>query len=500
MPTRVGLIELPALKLLDGQGLNWTALRQSEPLASKQILLAQLLHEGFDASLVDLKDAVSEWKFGETTWRGRRLTKVAVGRSWTELDPREFEVWGVTINYLQEREIACEAISYLARGGGRVVVGGSDAFAEPEPYLRAGADVVIRDKSGAANVAAIRWLAGGGSADDLTGVALADGTARPARRPPMSPQEWPVPDVSVVQQTLGTEYWEAPLPESLKPIGVSMLDLGCDRHCDFCETPTYRLGYKAMTPERADEWLTAQRDAGARSVIILSDQFLGRVLWPDGREKILQIMAAARRLGIAVLWGNGIEINKATLGRGKRDSDKTPDEELVSALWGWDGQTGCAQVYVPAERPSAGPTSYEKLMPWRQHVTMMEAITKAGVPDINYGVIVGLPEDSDQELKRTLELVHEVRDRLLGINPKLRFRVMPFALRPLPGTPQSEQLKRHKLLRFDDSAILGGFWTACADTRHLSYEQVSDWQTRFIEEINGADSVKKDWQGVTALY
>ncbi|MBG6090569.1 radical SAM protein [Actinomadura viridis] len=475
-------------------------MRRTEPLASKQILSAHLMDAGFEVTLVNLKDSERESEFGTTTWRGRRLTKVAVGASWRDLDPRRFDVWGVTINYLQEREIACAVIEHLKAGGGRVAVGGSDAFAEPEPYLKAGADLVIRDKSGAANVAAIGWLAGTSEAAGLTGVALADGSARPARRPPMSPQDWPVPDPSVVAPTLGMEYWEAPLPPELKPIGVSMLDLGCDRHCDFCETPTYRLGYKAMTPERAEEWLTAQRDAGARSVIILSDQFLGRILWPGGREKILEIMATARRLGLAVLWGNGIEINKATLGRGRRGGDRTPDEELVSALWGWDGEVGCAQVYVPAERPSTGPGSYEKLLPWREHCTMMEAIARAGVPDINYGVIVGLPDDTDEELARTLELVHDMKSRLTSINPALKFRVMPFALRPLPGTPQSHELHRQKLLRFDDPAILGGFWTACADTHHMSYAQVADWQSRYIEEINGAETVAKNWQGVTAMY
>ncbi|MBD2251487.1 hypothetical protein [Nostoc parmelioides] len=30
---------------------------------------------------------------------------------------------------------------------------------------------------------------------------------------------------------------------SLLPIGSVVLDLGCDRTCDFCQTPTYTIGY-----------------------------------------------------------------------------------------------------------------------------------------------------------------------------------------------------------------------------------------------------------------
>ncbi|NEO98930.1 MAG: hypothetical protein F6K58_09685 [Symploca sp. SIO2E9] len=34
------------------------------------------------------------------------------------------------------------------------------------------------------------------------------------------------------------------------------------------------------------------------------------------------------------------------------------------------------------------------------------------------------------------------------------------------------------MIRFDDPTIWGGLWTASSDTKHLTYEQVSDWQFR----------------------
>jgi hypothetical protein len=491
----IGLIELPAFKLLDQRGLNWTALRQREPLGSKQVLAAQLNAAGVAAEIINLKNADNEVEFGFVNWKGKKLRKIAVGRSYTELNSSDFDLWGLTVNYSQERELACAVIRYLASAGGRVIVGGSDVFADASPYLRAGAEIAILDKSGSANIPAINWLAGAKSGPPPQGLAFADGAVTRASRPPMSPQDWPLPERSIVNATLGTDYWEAPIPDALKPVGSVMLDIGCDRHCDFCETPTYGLGYRAMSPERSTAWLAAQAEAGAKSVIVLSDQFLGRVLRPDGRAKVIEIMRSARALSLPVLWGNGIELKKATLGRSLPGGDLTPDLELIEAVWGWDGNVGCAQAYIPAERPLAGTAAYPKLLAWEQHCRMMEAIVSAGVPDITYGIIIGLPEDSDAELDRLHDGVSNLKSRLKSLSPELKFRVTPYAIRPIPGTRQASQLQRLGLLKFDDPAITGGFWTACSDTKFLSYAAVSDWQGKLLQ----LSDPEKNWQGITAF-
>ncbi len=493
---RVALVELPALQLLDHDGLNWTALRRHEPLGSKQILAAQLADAGWNVSIVNLKAGDTQVDFGQVQWRSRDLTKVAVGADWRQLDARSADIWGITVNYLQERDLAARIISHLAASGAPVVVGGSDALADPEFYLRAGTSAVVIDKSGAANLAAMEYVIGSELADELTGVVLPDGRRFATKRPPMKPSQWPLPPDWAVCETLGTEYWEAPLPPNLLPIGAVMLDIGCDRHCDFCQTPTYRIGYGATPADRAAAWLAAQKRAGAKSVIILSDQFLGRILRDGGRRDILEIMSICRELDLAVLWGNGLELSKATRGRGMPKGDPTPDDELIEALWGWDMRRGCAQAYIPAERPVIGTSSYQKLLPWGEHRAMMRRIVAAGVPDINYGVIVGLPEDSHETLRALSDAVEELRDELKAVNADLRFRVTPYAIRPLPGTPQARNLADLGLIRFTDTAIVGGFWTACADTRYLSYAEVSDWQLKLIDRLNDPEP---DWQGITGL-
>ena len=60
----------------------------------------------------------------------------------------------------------------------------------------------------------------------------------------------------------------------------------------------------------------------------------------------------------------------------------------------------------------------------------------------------------------------------------LIFQVSPFAISPILGTPQSEIIRNSGLIQFDDPTIWGGLWTASSNTKHLTYEQVSDWQFR----------------------
>lgn len=490
---KIKMVEIPALKLLDEKGNNWTALRRREPLVSKQIVMPQLMAGGYDVEMINLKDGKEETDFGTVTWRGMELRKVVVGRELTE-PADSADMWAVTINYIQEREPACMIIRQLSEQGAKVVVGGSDAFADPEPYLEAGAYAVVQDKSGAANLSIADYVTGSPQREPLSGVILADGQKFKSKSPPMSPEDWPLPSQDVVKQSLGIDYWETQLPESLLPIGSVMADIGCDRKCDFCETPLYRLGYRKMSPKTVLKWFAAQKEAGAKSVICPSDQFLGRVLWKGGREEVLEIMAGIRELGLAVLWGNGLEIKKLTVGRSLPNSDLTPDIELINAVWGWDGKSGCYQGYIPAERPTFGRESYAKLLPWQEHLTMVRAIVEAGVPDITYGVIVGLPDDSHDSLLGLHTAIEELYQEVKSINPDLVFNVTPYAIRPLPGTPQSAQLRSSGLLRFEDPAIIGGFWTACADTNHLSYAEVSDWQTKLAAIGN---SELMEWQSIT---
>ena len=483
----IGLVELPSLGLFNIKGKNMLSNEtKNNALVSKQILLSNLQAAGFDAQLIDLRQGNHQVEYGKSTWGNTEYSKVYFGCKIQEVDPLAYEAWGVTNNFSQQREIASLTIKHLASKGRPVVVGGSDAIAEPHSYLAAGATAVVLDKSGAANAPLMDYIFGKIPREELSGVILANVNQQPPARikRPLHPQDWPIPNELVIKQCLGTQAKNLYLPKERLKIGSIITDIGCDRHCDFCQTPKYRLGYRAMSPEKVLQWLMAQKEAGAKSVVNFSDQFLGRILKKGGKEDILDIMKGFRELGLAVFWPNGLELKKTTLGRGinrKNHTDITPDEKLIEELWGWDGKTGCYMAYIPAERPVFGQENYAKLLPWQDHCQIMKAIARAGVPNIRYGVMIGFEDDNNETLLRLEEAVAELYADILAINPAVNFQVQSLALIPIPGTPQWDTVRDSGLLRSNDPSIFGGMGTSAVDTRYLSYKQIADWQVRLAQ-------------------
>ncbi|NEQ68343.1 MAG: radical SAM protein [Symploca sp. SIO2D2] len=479
----IGLVELPQLKLSDTEGNDYYSLRKHEPIISKQVLISHLQAGGFQTNFINLRDGDYTENYGRKIWRGIELTKNYNGVRIESIDPESCEVWCITVNFTLYREIAIMLLKHLASKGKPVVVGGSDAFADPQVYLREGAAVVVVDKSGAANWPLFNYLLGKGPKEALTGVVLADGTQYPKHKTPFHPQEWPLPSLELAKDCLGTQYWMDPFPEEFIPIGTVFTDIGCDRKCDFCQTPTYGTGYLRMTPKRVMEWLDVLIEAGAKSSVLPSDQFLGRMIFPGGREEVLEIMKGIRERDLPILWPSGLELRKMTLGRGRNyeSTDLTPDEELIDALFHWDGKRGCLAGYLPAERPIFGREAYAKLLPWQQHKRIVRRVVQTGVPMVSYGVIIGLADDDEYSLSQLEEALWEIYYEVKEINPSIIFQVSPFSISPILGTPQGEIIRKSGLLKFDDPTIWGGFWTASSDTKHLTYEQVSDWQFRLAK-------------------
>ncbi|HLO48205.1 MAG TPA: radical SAM protein [Kamptonema sp.] len=478
----IGLVELPHHQLIDADGISYSTPSIGMPLISKQVLLASLQAGGFDAQLVNLQAGNESEEYGTVTWREKALTKKYAGTKISNLDPEAYDVWGVTSNFTEYRDLALKVVKYLADGSKPVVVGGSDALAVPQLYLQAGAKAVVTDKSGAANWAIFDDVLGRESRSPLSGVILADGRQYPKSNHPLSPEDWPLPSLEVVKQCLGTKYKEGGFQGTIRNVGSVVFDIGCDRKCDFCQTPTYGTGYRRMSPKRALEWCALQKEAGADFIVSASDQFLGRVLFPEGTSEVLEIVNGMRQMELGFAWNNGIEIRKATKGRGRNydNTDLAPDRELVEAVWGYDGKVGCLHAYIPAERPFAGRDNYKKLLPWHQHCEMVRAIVETGVPDLAYGVIIGMPEDNHDSYLYLEEAVWELSQELKILNPQLKFFLAPLTISPLPGTPQDQNLRQLRLLHYDDPAVIGGLFSVCSDTLHLSYEEVSDWQMRLF--------------------
>lgn len=136
---------MPKLSLRDSDGNEWSEITEN-PLVSKQILMGNLQAGGFETQLVNLERGTEEQEYGHVNWKGMTLRKIILGGRISSLDPSACDAWSVTSNFTIQREIACLVIRHLAGGGKPVVVGGSDAIAEPQYYVEAGATAVVTDK------------------------------------------------------------------------------------------------------------------------------------------------------------------------------------------------------------------------------------------------------------------------------------------------------------------------------------------------------------------
>lgn len=487
----IGLIELPLSRLIDPEGRNWYGLARHEyALVSKPILIPNLRAQGFDVQFIDLRKGDYIGDFGKVKWGDTEFTKSYFGAKIEDLDPLAYDAWGVTSNFMQNREIACMAIKHLASKGRPVVVGGSDAIAVYPTYLAAGATAVVMDKSGAANGAIMDYALGFPPRTPLSGVVLREGKQPPIRvRKQMHPEDWPLPEISDARECMGRRLNALPIPQELDPAGAIFPDIGCNQKCDFCQTPQYHLAYRAMTPEKILKWFEILKQAGAGSVGSHSDQFLGRVLYKNGREEIVECLNGVRDLGIPFSLANGLDVQKLTKGHGlkRTDGDLAPDEELISAVCGWDGKVGCYQVYIPAERPLHGQEKYKKLIPWQAHCEVIKTIVGAGAPRFTYGVIIGFQDDNEETLLHLEEALSELYEDVLTINPSAKFYINPFVILPIPGTPLASDLMKSGLVRIHDP-IFASFDLPTVDTRYLTYKDIAKWQIRLTKIGTPRDS------------
>jgi hypothetical protein len=230
---RIGLVEVPSLGLIDANGNNWTHIYRDGALVSKQVMMAQLENEGYEVHLYNLKLGDSQQEIGSIRWKDTVLTKVYVGSPINEIDAADCDAWGVTANFMQQREVALLTVRHLASRGKPVIVGGSDALNVPNLYFQAGARAVVTDKSGAATVPVFDHVLGRARSVAPAGFILSGSGSLPQPVTAMSPQDWPLPSVEIARQCMGTRYAGSRFLENILGSGSVFPDIGCDRTCDF---------------------------------------------------------------------------------------------------------------------------------------------------------------------------------------------------------------------------------------------------------------------------
>jgi anaerobic magnesium-protoporphyrin IX monomethyl ester cyclase len=260
------------------------------PLATLQVA-SRLRKAGHDVALFDamLADGIGEYE--------RKLATVK---------PQLVLLYEDNFNFLSKmclgrmRRAACEMIVLARRGGARVIAAGADVSDAPEPYLSAGADVVLLGEGLSALDGLLARL---DSCPDLQPRELADGLAGVA-----SLTDGKLNAVSGARALPATQYGDGPAWDLvdveryrrswLRAHGYFSLNMaasrGCSFRCAWCAKPIWGNQYLQREPAAvAMEMAHLKRVFHAEHIWFADDIFGFRVDWVSEFGRAVQAQAGS---------------------------------------------------------------------------------------------------------------------------------------------------------------------------------------------------------------
>src|SRR5262249_31938659 len=231
-------------------------------------------------------------------------------------------IHGLTVNFTNSARIVADLASFIKRLSPKslVVVGGVDATARPDFYLRNGADVVVR---GEGEVGFSQVVAAWSARRDLDAIPSLSTRDRPEGR--MEPAT--ALDMNLLEpmslDLVGdlaryTDTAEGPPPDGVQPNFICWeTSRGCLWRCSFCTAPS-RGAYRYMSPRTVERHLKYLRAQGIKTIVWQEDNPLSRVqqttagkyLYDRGRDEVIEIFQLCRDLGFAWEFANGLEFCK----------------------------------------------------------------------------------------------------------------------------------------------------------------------------------------------
>jgi len=506
------LIETP-LASVKYQGKNLGTNRLRTPVQTQPVLLPSLEmgleSRGYDveSEIINMKLMGDQEEYRKTMRLGRlELESYRVGAPFDSVEDslREADVIGLTSNYTSSSGVVREFVEYVRRTNPhlRIVIGGADASARPEFYLRGGADAVVQGEGENNGPLVIDALMSGGGLEDIARVSfLRDGKVTQTKNgrggEPIIMDELPLPALTKVDVSQYIDTGEGPLVNGASfPSWAYETSRGCMQACTFCTTPYLKPHFRKMSLDRISRELEHIKKAGVKTLFSWEDNLLSRMhgpggrMDPIGRNEVLRYLALVRESGLAFEFSNGLELGKLA------DENGEPDKELINALFyhrrNSDGSfSGTFRFYAPLETlTDEGISGLKKLRAYEIEKKTLEAIAETQIPMINFGLMVGTPNETPQSLNRTKERCSELWSSIKRISPDTQLHANFFMYTPLPGTPD---FKKHRDRMVADIDVHPEFWnfsTSCINGDHYSADDMTLEQIRLAKEINGTEKPK----------
>ncbi|NID15929.1 B12-binding domain-containing radical SAM protein [Luteibacter yeojuensis] len=376
------------------------------------------------------------------------------------------------------REAACRMIAEAQAAGARVIVAGSDASDQPEPFLAAGADVVLVGEGIAALTALVERLERHPHIDDdawtagLPGVAtLVDGAVRKGHVGPQPPDPrvvgqpaWDLLDIDRYR-----DFWR----ERHGYFSLNMAaSRGCPFRCNWCAKPIWGNHYNQRTARDVAAEMTWLKRTYAPDHIWMADDIFGfRADWVGEFAQHLHDEDGSIPFTIQT---------RADLA----------GERMCAAL----AKAGCAEAWIGAE--SGSQRVLDRMTKGTRVPELIGARRRLGAYGIRVGFFIQLGYIGEQldDLLATRDLVVDASPDDIGVSVSY----------PLPGTTFFEEVKAqlgHKT-HWDDSADLAMMFRGAYDSdfyrgfRDLLHEQVTRQQGAADAAAEAA--LRKRWDALIA--
>lgn len=460
--------------------------------------LAAWLRDSADVEILDMQATRDVTSYGTLPMGGVALEKCRVGMSFEDADEllADSDVVGLNANFTHSRRITGDLLGYLRRShpDRALLVGGTDATADPGFYLRSGADVVVRGEGELVARDVIRCLESDAPLTDIPNVSVRRNGGlehHPTRflRDPLDVDSLPPHALDLVDLDSYSDTGEGLPPAGIEPPFISVeTSRGCAQACSFCATPRTKGRFRFMSTEVMEHHLTHYRDAGVRTLLFQEDNLLSRVHQDRragssaGRENLLELFRLARELGFAWEFTNGLEF-------GQLEHDGRIDTEIIEAMF-WrgtdDGQrTGCYRATIPLENVlDLGPQLFRKLKEASKSWPVIDALAATGVDALSFNVIVGRPDDDLESLRTTYLRCEALRELVKGRSPSTSVYFNVYLLSLLPGTLDHRRFNHQLAYDLDKDPEVVTFYLGSMVTPNFTPEAITRARGSLASALN----------------
>lgn len=309
------------------------------------------------------------------------------------------------------REAALQMVRLARALGARVMVCSSDATDDPEPYLRAGATLVVRGESEATLAEVLRAWRDDRAWTDIPGIAhlAQDRLVRSPTRPPITElDQLPAPAWDLIDLAPYRSLWRRRHGHFSLNVATTR---GCPYACNWCAKPLYGKRYTVRSPVQVvDELALLMQQHGAEHFWVTDDLFGLKPGW------VQQFAALVQARGLKLRYTIQTRADLVL-----RDSDDIQAMATSGLETAWIGAESGSQRVLDA---------MDKGITRAQIDGAVHAMKRHGVQPALF-LQFGYLGETAEDIGLTQQMVDELQPAQIGISVSY----------PLPGTVFHDRVK-----------------------------------------------------------